>query len=43
MLNLRDIFYPAKQAPLRVEEDYDYLLTFLPDGWEEKARELGGS
>lgn len=23
------------------EEDWDTLLTFLPSGWEEKARELG--
>lgn len=26
---------------LKIEEDFAYLLMFLPDGWREKARELG--
>jgi hypothetical protein len=21
--------------------DFDFVLSFLPDGWEEKAKELG--
>jgi len=28
-------------ADLRIDEDYDYLKTFFPDGWQEKAKELG--
>ena len=24
-----------------ITEDWDVLLSFLPDGWEEKAKELG--
>lgn len=26
--------------PIRTKEDFDYLLTFLPSGWQEKAKEL---
>jgi hypothetical protein len=26
---------------LRVADDFEYLLSFLPDGWEMKAKELG--
>lgn len=26
---------------LRIEDDYEYLLTMLPEGWREKAKELG--
>jgi hypothetical protein len=26
---------------LDLDDDFDFLLTFLPAGWEEKARELG--
>jgi len=26
---------------MRVEEDYEYLISFLPEGWREKAKELG--
>ena len=26
---------------LRTESDFEYLLTFLPSGWEQKAKELG--
>ena len=25
----------------RVEDDFDFLLTFLPAGWEDQARQLG--
>ena len=31
----------ADAQQLMVEEDFEFLLTFLPSGWEEKARELG--
>lgn len=31
---------PDTQA-LRVEADFEFLLTFLPPGWEAKAKELG--
>jgi len=27
--------------PLSVEDDYEYLVGFLPAGWREKAKELG--
>jgi Transposase DDE domain len=27
--------------PLSVKDDYDYLVSFLPVGWREKAKELG--
>lgn len=26
---------------VRVADDFEYILSFLPEGWEEKARELG--
>jgi hypothetical protein len=26
---------------LKTESDFEYLLTFLPPGWEQKAKELG--
>lgn len=26
---------------LKVESDYEYLVSFLPEGWREKAKELG--
>lgn len=26
---------------LKVEDDYDYLVRFLPEGWQAKAKELG--
>lgn len=26
---------------LKIESDFEYLLSFLPSGWEEKAKELG--
>ena len=26
---------------LQVDKDYEYMLTMLPEGWREKARELG--
>jgi hypothetical protein len=29
------------ELSLRVEEDYDYLIRFLPDNWQEQAKELG--
>jgi len=28
-------------TPALMEDDYEFLLAFLPLGWEEKARELG--
>ncbi len=28
-------------AALRIEDDYDYLVSFLPDGWREQAKTLG--
>jgi hypothetical protein len=28
-------------AGVRTESDFEYLLTFLPPGWESKAKELG--
>jgi len=31
----------AGSRVLRVADDFEYLLTFLPEGWEDKARELG--
>lgn len=31
----------ADQPMVRVERDFEYLLRFLPAGWEQKARELG--
>jgi len=31
----------SDEATLDVRGDFDFLLTFLPCGWEEKARELG--
>jgi hypothetical protein len=30
-----------KEADLRAETDFDFLLTFLPPEWERKAKELG--
>lgn len=30
-----------KEADLRAETDFDFLLTFLPPDWERKAKELG--
>lgn len=33
---------PMEAAPtLQVQDDFAYLLTFLPEGWEAKAKELG--
>jgi hypothetical protein len=29
------------EAEFKVEPDFEYLLTFLPPGWELKAKELG--
>ena len=29
------------QDSIRVNDDYDYLLSFLPTGWKSKAKELG--
>ncbi len=29
------------QEGLRIEEDYAHVLAMLPDGWREKAKELG--
>jgi len=26
---------------LQLESDFDYLISFLPEGWEKKAKELG--
>ena len=26
---------------LSIERDYEYLVSFLPQGWREKAKELG--
>lgn len=26
---------------LKIEDDFDYLLSLLPDGWQAKAKELG--
>jgi hypothetical protein len=26
---------------LSVDDDYDYLVSFLPEGWQERAKELG--
>ena len=31
----------GKEADLRAETDFDFLLTFLPPEWERKAKELG--
>lgn len=31
---------PMKKA-LNAETDFDYLLSFMPEGWREKAKELG--
>jgi hypothetical protein len=31
----------AREPSVSVESDFEYLLTFLPLGWEEKAKELG--
>ena len=28
-------------ADLRIVEDFDYLVSFLPSGWQSKAKELG--
>jgi len=28
-------------APLNTNADFDYLVTFLPAGWQQKAKELG--
>jgi hypothetical protein len=30
-----------KSEEIRVDDDYEYLKTFFPEGWEEKAKELG--
>jgi hypothetical protein len=27
--------------PISATTDFDYLVTFLPDGWQSKAKELG--
>jgi hypothetical protein len=29
------------EATIRLEEDFEYLLSLLPMGWQEKAKELG--
>lgn len=31
----------VENPPIRVDEDWDYLVSFLPDGWAEQARALG--
>ena len=31
----------ADPQTLQVADDFEFLLTFLPPGWEDKARELG--
>jgi len=31
----------AEPQTLHVENDFEFLLTFLPEGWDDKAKELG--
>jgi hypothetical protein len=31
----------TEEVPFDMRDDFDFLLTFLPCGWEEKAKELG--
>lgn len=30
-----------KQIEFKVEEDFEYLLSFLPEGWKDQAKSLG--